>query len=648
MIVRSLSEAYPRLRVPQSCSSHATFLTLLLAVAKVQPQKEQDMKKLVFFLCLVLFLPLVACNQTPTTDLATQGVGYGQVRFGVVSDYLEGAKETNFNGQFDEGEFLIPNFEIRLTPISKDGKPIGEAIGYLTNGAQNSKEGAVLKVPVGWYLPEVVLPTDLQGGEEYAWKPFGPSVPPLPPILVKYQGLFDGIYSVACGFGGRMFIEIRGLDEYAKSPCHSEGIEPVDSLSVSPQNVSFPCGTSEVSTTVHISSKNPSPGNFLTLTVTGLPVGMSYQVSPFAPPASSTALTLSTNGVAPGTYTLTVQDSRGLNAPLTVNTNAKGNIVNIPDTNLQSQVRAALNIPAPTPICAEDMLALTSLGTYEVTNLEGLQYAKNLTLLRLERGFYGTVPNLTPLTGLTKLTDLDLSYTSMSINQISRVQSLKKLYLYGSGLRYSVAPSVPSSLETIELYRNSIDSKVFAYLPNLKVLIVGYDSHISLSSVVHHLTNLEHLELSLEYTSDFSFLPQLTSLKVFALFNIMGNRTLTFDAAILTNLSDLTEFSLNGWTGGGWDVQNFSTLATKVGLQRLRLDHTNITDMQPLSGLLNLKYLSLQNNPISDITPLVQNAGLARGDEIYLQNTLLSPNDRNDPDLANIKTLQNRKVTVSY
>jgi hypothetical protein len=116
------------------------------------------MKKLAAILGLGLFLLLAACTQTPTTDLSGQALDYGQVRLNVVSDYREGFKDTSLNGQWDKGEFLIPGFEIRLTPIDDKGNVLGEPLSYITNQAVDPREGVLLELPVGIYQSELILP----------------------------------------------------------------------------------------------------------------------------------------------------------------------------------------------------------------------------------------------------------------------------------------------------------------------------------------------------------------------------------------------------------------------------------------------------------------------------------------------------------
>ena len=75
--------------------------------------------------------------------------------------------------------------------------------------------------------------------------------------------------------------------------------------------------------------------------------------------------------------------------------------------------------------------------------------------------------------------------------------------------------------------------------------------------------------------------------------------TLISDVSALSNLTELTYLNLNH-------------------------NHNQITDISALSSLTNLKELYLENNSISDISPLVENTGLESGDVIDLRGNNLS------------------------
>jgi Leucine-rich repeat (LRR) protein len=575
------------------------------------------MKKILLMVSLAFFLLLAACNQTPKNELSTQGGDYGQLRFNVVSDYRDGAEETNFNGQFDEGEFLVPGMQISLKPINEKGEVIGEPFSFLTNQAKDPREGAMLKVPVGIYQPELVLPTELQGGKEYAWKPFGPPLPELPPIIVKYKDLFDGIYSVGCEYGGRQYIQISGFEEYQLSPCFSSPPEVQDSISVSDQSLEFPCNSLQIQTTVnvHYAPSKLNIHNPVTLSVdpNSLPAGMTVSFSP-NPTSTQSTLTLTANGVAAGSYQIIIQDSRGYTTTLTVNVATV-----IPDANLETAIKTTLNIPQSHEICKGDMLLLTELVVFNssIDSLEGLQYATNLEYLYFNSyGQTNLISDLRPLSGLTKLNQIDLSYNHISdLRPLSGLTNLLALHLSGNSISDLRPLSGLTKLQSLSFRENSISDL----------------------SPLSSLTNLGGLFLDNNLISDLTPLSSLTNLTSLSL-----ERNSISNLTPLSNLTNLTSLLL-----GRNSISDLAPLSSLTNLTTLAASYNSISDLTPLLSL-RLMYLYFDNNLISDITALVNNQSLGSGGEINLKFNLLDLSGSPDPDLANIQMLQNRGVTVYY
>ena len=82
-------------------------------------------------------------------------------------------------------------------------------------------------------------------------------------------------------------------------------------------------------------------------------------------------------------------------------------VVNIPDPNLETAIREALELPDQTPITPQEMLRLTRLGASkrQIKDLTGLEHATNLTGLSLHQN---SINNLRSLAGLTHLKGLSL------------------------------------------------------------------------------------------------------------------------------------------------------------------------------------------------------------------------------------------------
>lgn len=506
------------------------------------------MKKIVFVVCLALFGFLAACNQTSQHELSAQGE-YGEVRFNVFSDYREGAEDTNFNGRFDEGEFIIPGMNIRLTPVDQKGNPVGEALMYTTEQIKDPLENPVLELPGGLYKAELKLDDLLlQGGEDYSWI-LGPQPgpDPLEPRIfeIKPTHLFDGFFNVACEFAGgfgRQWIEVNGLELYEKSPCYVTLPEAVDDISVELVQNSG-CGPIQAVVSIFYAK-----GKFnlpVTLSASNLPPGMTATFSP-NPTSTQSTLTLTTTRVAPGTYQITIIDNRGVNVSVTVR--VRGVKVNIPDAILLRSVRSTLNIPAPTDICEGDMLALTTLSLWPygwVEDAEGLQYARNLISLGLQVK-EGINLNLQPLSNLANLEWLELNWdyhTLIDLSPLSNLSNLTGLYL-----RHVTADLTPLSalpkLTHLEYTRSALNIEVLS--KHLTYLKIG-----TCSFGVIDLTKLEKFEKLEVIFWDWA----CTNGNLTSLAKIQTLREIRFPGSDVTDLSDFV--NAGGLPNGGLlDLQN--------------------------------------------------------------------------------------------
>ena len=158
--------------------------------------------------------------------------------------------------------------------------------------------------------------------------------------------------------------------------------------------------------------------------------------------------------------------------------------VTIPDEVLRQAVRDALNKPEGDITCA-DMASLSELSVIGrqgengipnrfVENLEGLQYAVNLTTLQLMGNL--TLNDVTLLSTLTELTDLDLS--GNRIGDIGPLSTLVNLTRLDLGFNLDIEDVSPLSgltgLETLVLNINQIaDIAPLSGLVNLRRLDLG-------------------------------------------------------------------------------------------------------------------------------------------------------------------------------
>ena len=231
---------------------------------------------------------------------------------------------------------------------------------------------------------------------------------------------------------------------------------------------------------------------------------------------------------------------------------ARAQEVNIPDTNLRTVLEKALGKDAGAPITQTEMETLTSLEgrSGNISNLSGIELAKNLTRLDLS---YNPLSDISPLAGLTNLTQLFFYNNQLSdISPLAGLTNLTVLYLDNNPLS---------------------DISHLAGLTNLTILLL---SHNPLSDISHlaGLTNLTYLDLSYNPLSDISPLAGLTNLATLRLDN--------------NPLSDI------------------SPLAGLTNLTTLHLSNNQLSDISPLAGLTNLTTLYLYNNQVSDRATLAR------------------------------------------
>ena len=239
----------------------------------------------------------------------------------------------------------------------------------------------------------------------------------------------------------------------------------------------------------------------------------------------------------------------------------------IPDPNLASAIRDALELKSRNTIMQLDMLVLRELraDNAQITNLTGLEHAKNLKYLYLRSN---QILDITPIMELSNLLTLNLSENP--IDDISSVTALTQLWnLSLDGYQFR-------------------DLTPFARLTNLRYLSLA-NNQISDVKPPAGLTNLGGLYLHGNYIRDITPLAELTNL---------------FELWLSNN-----------------PINDISPLAKLANLALLRLDSNQIRDITPLAELTNLRYLSLANNQIKDITPL---AGLTNLRSLWLGRNQIS------------------------
>ena len=273
-----------------------------------------------------------------------------------------------------------------------------------------------------------------------------------------------------------------------------------------------------------------------------------------------------------------------------------GASVHIPDTNLRAAIAEELGKSPNAPITVEEMKRLTELDAPNkgIQDLTGLQFATNVTFLRLEGN---EISDLSPIAGLINVRDLRLN--NNLISDISPVRGLTNLIRLGLRLTLvsDISPARGLTNLTIFSFRGTqvSDLSPLAGLINLEQLDFSNTSeNISDLSPLAGLINLKLVRSWNNSISDLSPLAGLTTLEIVDFCG--GDISDLTPLAKLPNLKEL--YLVNN------EISDISPLAGLTGLNRLSLAENEISDIFPLAGLINLKWLKIDNNKISNFSPL--------------------------------------------
>ncbi len=286
-----------------------------------------------------------------------------------------------------------------------------------------------------------------------------------------------------------------------------------------------------------------------------------------------------------------------------------GTVVRIPDPNLRAAIAETLGKNPNALITVREMERLEELDAKDkdIQDLTGMQFAKNLEFLALDRNQISDLSpiatlinlrvlliqenllsDLSPVRGLTNLTNIEIDDMPISdLSPLAGLINLKKIHAAG----------LPLS-----------DLSPIVGLPKLEILYIP-SAEISDLTLLASFTGLTILNLGSNRIpiSDISLLAGLTNLR----WLVLDNNAIS-DISPLAGLTNLEQLDLQ--------VNKISDISPLAGLTNLRwitLDNNNISDVSPLAGLTNLRWTTLDNNNISDISPL---AGLRENTKLTWYN----------------------------
>ena len=279
-------------------------------------------------------------------------------------------------------------------------------------------------------------------------------------------------------------------------------------------------------------------------------------------------------------------------------------VVRVPDRNLAAALRQEIG----NTITTHTILNLTRLKAPNrgIKNLTGLEHAHNLMELNLGGEYIeaeqqilnsNAISDFSPITRLTRLTQLDLSHSGISdVSFLSNFTKLTELRLGDNSISDIFALTNLKQLNQLYLWNNNIsDVYPLAELKRLTWLMLD-DNIISDISPLAKLTQLPGLGLGGNTISDISSLAKLKKLTQLYLWN----NTIS-DISPLAELKELTQLRL-----GDNIISDISPLANLKKLTELDLYDNTISNVSPLAKLTKLTQLNLSNNSISDVSPLVK------------------------------------------
>jgi internalin A len=262
---------------------------------------------------------------------------------------------------------------------------------------------------------------------------------------------------------------------------------------------------------------------------------------------------------------------------------------------------------------------LTSLSLHDGA-LTNLNFLTNLFGLKELIVYHNGFTDLSPLTGLINLTSLDLRWNNLTnpgvLSSLTNSSRLSQLFLAGTGLSNIDFVKHLTQLTSLNLGENSItDLSPLLALTDLEYLTLSWnnsltnDTYTNLSIMtglaslelrgngltnVGFLSGLRHLayaDLAFNNLSDLSPLARITNL------SLVLDANTNLDYGKLSLMTNIARIWLNGCSITN---KNVAILSTMRQLKALSLEQNSITDPTPLAGLTNLTLLGLSQCPLTN------------------------------------------------
>ena len=263
---------------------------------------------------------------------------------------------------------------------------------------------------------------------------------------------------------------------------------------------------------------------------------------------------------------------------------------------------------------------VTSLSCPErrISSIAGVGHFVALQSLDLSNNL---IEDGSPITELVQLTDLDIGFNHLDAEQIAAITAIKSWQKLGlAGLYFDDVASLSgmTQLQHLDISSNDIPhsqvlTDTLTELDQLAYLNVG-STLIQDYSFITDMPALVGLDITDNLPSDWSPIMSKTDWQSLGLV-----RTNLSNLDFVTNMLQLR--SLN--VANNWQLEDFSPLIGMTQLEELTLRANTITEIEFLSGLINLKYLDLGDIYLygGDFSPL---AGMTQLEYLDTSNSAVS------------------------
>ncbi|WLR41602.1 cell wall-binding repeat-containing protein [Bacillus carboniphilus] len=290
--------------------------------------------------------------------------------------------------------------------------------------------------------------------------------------------------------------------------------------------------------------------------------------------------------------------------------------LNIPDQNLREALMD--NLPEGEALTAENLAQLEEiyLFDYEISNLEGIQYAKNVKHIEL---------GMNKLSSIDQLKHLEMvQYIGLRSNKITDIAPLKELSTL-SGLDLSDNPLDLSSLNGLNL--NKEEGWNYLGLNNLNLTDLSVLKSMNIDTEIESF----HLEVSDNQLTNFSGLENFSQLTIL----VAMNNNIS-DLSHIKSLENLNVLDLDNNNVDSQQLKNIPSSVSDLWMTANKLTSLEgltfvdggsygfmENDINTISALQGVKsgMFYLSNNQISDLSPL---KSLQSGEVVLFENPLNS------------------------